>query len=109
MTDITWTNSSLSLLERCGEAYRRRYLEGEVMPPSPRMLRGTVVAGVAKVSMLRKLDHAELPSVEEAQDLAATDFETNWRAGVSLNAEERAAGPQVTHDTSKDFAIGLSS
>lgn len=106
---LQWSNSALSTLERCGEQFRRRYVEREKVPPSPRMLRGTVVHKVASTTMLRKLDHEELPSIEEAKDLASTEFEQQWAGGVSFEQDAVSAesvGRQKGE--SKDFAVDLS-
>ena len=103
-----WTNSALSALERCGEYFQRRYIEREYVPPSPRMLRGTVVHSVSKTALLRKMAVQLLPTVEEAQDLAASEFERNWQGGVSLSDEELATGAKTIAATSKDFAVDLS-
>jgi len=101
----TWSNSSLTLLERCGEKFRRRYIEKERVPPSPRMLRGTVIHRVAKMAMLRKLEEQEIPSGEEARDVAATEFEQEWAGGVSL---DHGTDANVEKAGSKDFAVDLS-
>jgi PD-(D/E)XK nuclease superfamily len=103
-----WSNSSLMLLERCGEAFRRRYIEGERFPPSPRMLRGIVVHRVSAMAMLRKLEEHELPTLEEAKDVAATEFEQQWAGGVSLEQEPIEGSANQEKASSKDFAIGLS-
>lgn len=105
---MEWNNSALSALERCGEAFRRRYIEKEIISPSPRMLRGTVVHAVATQGLLRKLHGEDLPSVEEAKDLAATEFDATWRGGVSLNQDEVMAGVRMVEAESKDFAVDLS-
>lgn len=105
---IQWNNSALTKLERCGEAFRRRYIEGEVVPPSPRMLRGTVVHRVASAAMLRKLEEHEIPSRQEAKDLAATEFEQQWAGGVSFDAEPIEGSAALEKARSKDFAVDLS-
>jgi hypothetical protein len=105
---IQWNNSALTKLERCGEAFRRRYVEGEYVPPSPRMLRGTVVHKVASAAMLRKLEEHAVPSTEEAKDLAATEFEQQWAGGVSLDAEPIEGSADLEKARSKDFAVDLS-
>ncbi len=105
---IQWNNSCLTKLERCGEAFRRRYIEGEVVPPSPRMLRGTVVHRVASATMLRKLEEHEMPTTEEAKDLAATSFEEQWAGGVSLDSEPIEGSADLEKARSKDFAVDLS-
>jgi hypothetical protein len=98
----------LNCLERCGEQFRRRYIEGERVPPSPRMLRGTVVHRVAKTALLRKLEENELPSIEEAKDLAATEFEAQWAGGVSFEQEPTNESANAAKAYSKDFAVDLS-
>lgn len=105
---IQWNNSALTKLERCGEAFRRRYIEGESVPPSPRMLRGTVVHKVASAAMLRKLEEHEVPTSEEAKDLAATEFEQQWAGGVSLDSEPIEGSVDIEKARSKDFAVDLS-
>jgi hypothetical protein len=105
---IQWNNSALTKLERCGEAFRRRYIEEEVIPPSPRMLRGTVVHRVASAAMMRKLEEHQLPGREEAKDLAATEFEQQWAGGVSLQAEPIEGSVELEKARSKDFAVDLS-
>lgn len=103
----SWNNSALRTLQECGEKFRRKYLEREWTPATPRQLRGTVVHRVATHSLLRKLRERTLPSVEEARDLAATEFDRRWGAGVTLSRDERTAGPSVAAE-SKDFAVDLS-
>lgn len=104
---IEWNNSALTTLQQCGEKFRRRYIERERVPSSPRALRGTVVHRVASAGYHRKLAGEALPSVEEARDLAATEFEGAWRSGVLLSAEETAQGITAIRDASKDFAVDL--
>lgn len=107
MSQVEWSNSSLTCLQQCGEKFRRRYIEKERVPPSPRMLRGTVVHHVASTAYRRKIDTATLPSVEEARDLAATSFERTWDQGVLFSREDTATGPGIVRADSKDFAIDL--
>ena len=104
---LSWNNSSLSLLQRCGEAYRRRYVEKESIPPAPRMLRGTVVHRAASAALLRKMEQHTLPTTAEARDLAATEFEQAWAGGVTLSAEETGEGVGAVRGRSKDFAVDL--
>lgn len=107
---ITWSNSSLSLLQNCGEAFRRRYLEREFTPMGPRALRGVVVHRVATKSYKQKLAVQTLPTIEEARDTAADEFERAWQGGVAISDEElvEAGSPAAVRGTSKDFAVDLS-
>ena len=103
-----WSPSSLSLLTSCGEAFRRRYVEGERTPARARMIRGRVVHNVAQHTYERRLREEALPSKEEAQDLAATQFESAWQEGVELEPDERAAGEAQTKGDALDFSTDLS-
>ena len=106
--DFKWSNSSLSLLSSCAEAFRRRYINGERFPASPRMVRGRVVHTVAQTSYTRTLNAEALPSIEEAHDLAATHFAQAWSEGVQLEPEDRALGEAKAKDASLDFAVDMS-
>lgn len=105
---IEWSNSKLTTLQQCAERFRRRYIEKERVPASPRMLRGTVVHSVASRAFFRKMTEATLPTIEEAKDVAASEFDRRWREGVKLSDEEAAQGIQAVRDGSKDFAVDLS-
>lgn len=106
--NVKWSNSSLMALQNCGEMFRRRYIEGERSQPNPRMIRGTVVHKVASTAFHRKLAAQDLPTLEEARDVAASEFDRNWRSGVVLSAEEAVLGVKAVRDASKDFAVDLS-
>jgi RecB family exonuclease len=105
---LKWSNSALACLERCGEQFRRRYIEKERVPPAPKMIRGTAVHRVASTSMLRKMETQEIPSTEEAKDLAADFFEVEWAGGVTFEQEQTEESVAATKATSKDFAVDLS-
>ncbi len=102
-----WSNSSLSLLSSCAEAFRRRYIEGERTPPNSRMLRGRVVHEVAQAAYTRKLERGDLFSTEQAEDEAATRFNMAWPE-VQLDSEDRELGEAKAKDASLDFAVDLS-
>lgn len=104
---MKWSNSSLATLQQCGEKFRRKYLERQWSPSSPAALRGTVVHKVARTALLRKMRERALPTVEEAKDLAATEFDLSWKAGVQLSKEEAAEGAAKIEAHSKDFAVDL--
>lgn len=111
----SWNNSNLSLLQRCGEAYRRRVIEEDLDPPTPSLIRGSTVHQIAKVALRRKLGgktNAELPTVEEARDLAATDFERRWGEQevrlVPGDEEDGATALAQAKADAKDFAVALS-
>ena len=108
LNNFRWSPSALNLLSQCGEAFRRRYVEQERTPTSPRQLRGQVIHRAAQHSYSSQLATQTLPSVKDIKDLAATDFDERWKLGVALEPEEREAGEDATKGASKDFAIDLS-
>lgn len=107
-THVRWSNSALTTLQQCGEKFRRRYIEREYTPSSPAAIAGGTVHKVARVSLLRKMDHQELPSIEETKDTAATEFDRSWRSGVQLTDDEAGEGIANVEARSKDFAVDLS-
>lgn len=107
MSDLKWTNSSLSTLEDCGEKFRRRYIEREYRAPYARMLRGGAVHSAISFSLLRKMEQHELPSVEEVRDVTATAFTKRWEEGVALMPDEREKGEHAVRDYTKDLSIDL--
>lgn len=121
--EIGWNNSNLSLLQRCGEAFRRKVIERERVPGTLRMKRGTAVHAVACTTHKRQLDakaeqqpatreelrrtlQLAVPTAEEARDLAADEFEREWATGVSLLPEERS-DPRAAAGAAKDFAVAV--
>lgn len=62
--------SHLSMLWRCGEQYRRRYLEGDIVPPGAALIVGSATHAPINVDMLRKIDTGELADAEELADIA---------------------------------------
>ncbi len=102
-----WSNSSLSCLTQCGEKYRRRYIENERFPPSPRQLRGRVVHAVAQGAYQHTLNSEPLPTVDEAKDTAATNYEAEWSKGVEPDKDDPST-LETQKGSSKDFAVDLS-
>jgi PD-(D/E)XK nuclease superfamily protein len=105
---ILWSNSRLTLLQMCGERFRRREIEKEYVPPSARMIRGTVVHASARKAYLARLKGLDLPSREEARDEAATEFERVWSRGWQLAPDEAALEVPTVKANAKDFAVDLS-
>lgn len=114
MSIKAWSNSGLSTLLRCGEQFRRRYIEKERKPPSPRMVRGSAVHKVAQETHRRMRDHLRLvpgaaesdaPIVAmtpaEAADLARDEVERRITEGVRFETPE----PKREEAEATDFAV----
>lgn len=100
--------SQLSLFERCGEAYRRRYVEREKIPPGVAAIRGRAVHGAAELNHRQKIvSGVDLP-LADLTDAAATAFEASRATdGVLLTPEERSAGEAAVLGRAKDRAVKL--
>lgn len=77
--------SSLNMALRCGEQYRRRYVEGHVVPPSIAAARGTGVHTANEVNLQHK--------IAKGQDLPLSDILDATRDGYVRTFEK--AGNQV--------------
>lgn len=66
--------SMINLYCHCQEAFRRRYIEGEIIPPAIAMAVGTGVHKAAEINHLQKVDSGLDMSIDELQDAAADGF-----------------------------------
>lgn len=62
--------SSIGLFSRCGEAWRRRYVEGDIVPPTAALARGKAFHAAAAFNMTQKIDSGKDVTVGDAQDVA---------------------------------------
>lgn len=103
-----WSHSALALLQECGEAFRRRYIEGEGLPSSLRQVRGSTIHAVAHLGFARTLRRQVPLVLAEARDLAADQFDALCRRGLRFEPEELEAGVDKSTGAAKDFAVKLS-
>lgn len=102
------SHSQLSLFERCGEAYRRRYLAREKVPPGVAAIRGRAVHGAAELNHRQKVaSGVDLP-LGDLVDATATAFEAARAAdGVLFTPEEQSVGAANILGRAKDRAVKL--
>lgn len=117
-------HSMLSMLSKCGEMVRRRYVEGEPMRPGVALIVGTAVHRGADVALTKRMQGGELADVEEVQQATAEAFEKAWSGestirddeapedGVAgqeplLDEEDRSRGVAVVKGEAKDEAVRL--
>jgi len=117
-------HSMLSMLSKCGEMARRRYVEGEKMRPGVALIVGTAVHRGADVALTRLIQTGELAPVEEVQEAAAASFEKAWSGDESvrdgempddacagqeplLDEEDISRGVAVVKAEAKDEAVRL--
>jgi RecB family exonuclease len=85
--------SQLGMLERCGEQYRRRYIEGEKVAPGIAMLVGTGTHGAAEFEMNNKAAGEPVPELQAVHDAARDAFTRAYdETGVLWSAEEQEEG-----------------
>lgn len=98
--------SQISMYARCGEAYRRRYLEKEIIPPGAAMIRGTAVHAGAEYNFAQKVNSgSDLPANEVIERAVDAVEQKVKHEGIELSAEEKAHGKVAVVDGIK-FAAG---
>jgi hypothetical protein len=97
--------SQLESFCRCGEAYRRRYLEGEIIPPSAAMMRGTSVHRAASANFKQKKETRRDLPLGDFRDMAAAEFDACVAGGYCLTEDESARGASVVLGEAKDDAV----
>ena len=101
--------SQMESYSRCGEAYRRRYIEKERIPPGIAMIRGTSVHKGAEINYGQKIKTAKDLPVEDIVDISVNTYENNLKhEGVWLNPEEEGMGRKKVLGQGKDATARLS-
>lgn len=92
---------------RCPEAYRRRYLEKEIIPPGIAAIKGTSMHHSAAVNFRQKIDTREDIPVSEFKELAAESFETAVHGGFVLSEEDQQRSVGIVLGEAKDQAVAM--
>lgn len=100
--------SQINTFTNCGEQYRRRYLEKEIIPPGVAAVRGSSVHKGAEHNFVQKIKtFKDLPKAEIV-DRAVAEFEARVKAdGVFMSDEEEAKGRAVVIGAEKDRTVRL--
>lgn len=101
--------SQLETFCKCPEAWRRRYIEGEIIPPGIAALKGKGFHHGAENNMRQKVDsHVDLP-VDDIVEMAVESFDAEVHGGYELTAEEESIGRKKVlaeaKDSLADFAL----
>ena len=98
--------SQLGTFSKCGEQYRRRYINREIIPPGIALIRGTAVHVSAEENFQQKMTtHEDLP-VEKFKASAAAAFDGRRQGeGYSLTKEEESVGADKVLGKAKDQAV----
>lgn len=103
---LHWTQ--ISMYTNCGEQYRRRYIEGEKIPPGIALIIGSSTHKSVEHNMKHKFETGELVSLEEVQDVAR-DATTNRfnEEDVRLSEEEKQKGINLVLAEAVDTTVAL--
>lgn len=102
---VPWHQSMLTSVLRCGEAFRRRYVEREIIPSTTPQIRGTAVHRAASTGLGQQM-RAQTPApVDLYEDVAATEIERARHGGATFTAEEVSQGAARTWGDLKDRVV----
>lgn len=102
------SSTQINMYLRCGEQYRRRYIEKEVLPPGIALIKGTAVHKSSEVNFRQKIDSHKDIKKSDALDIAASAFDgTVENEGVMLSEEERNQGKEIILGVAKDSTIRM--
>lgn len=91
------SHSQLNMFCRCGEQYRRRYIEGERLPPGIALVRGSSFHKAAAHNFEQKKASRVDLSADELKEFAVDAFDIAVeKDGIALTDEERSAGVSMT-------------
>lgn len=100
--------SSLEMFFKCGEQYRRRYLEKEIIPPGFALVKGSSVDAAATENFGQKIESKEDMAHNDFVDLSAAAFDAKINAeGVLLTSDEETAGKAASIGKAKDSTARL--
>jgi hypothetical protein len=97
--------SGLATLSKCGEQFRRRYIEGERTPPSVSMATGTALDRAVSANLSRKLESGVLMAAEEVQDFAREAAIGVYSEGVRATEEDTEAGLEASKGAMVDNSV----
>lgn len=94
--------SQLLMHAMCPESYRRRYVEGEIIPPMVSALRGTGMHGGAATNMRQKIESGRDLPASQIIEAGIAEFEDRTKDGILLTPEEATIGVANLLDSAKD-------
>ena len=94
--------TQIEMITKCGEAYRRRYIEKHKIPPGIAAHSGSGFHAGAEANFRQKIEtHRDLP-LADIIDAAVAGFETATAGGFVLTPEEESRGASIVIGEAKD-------
>lgn len=107
MTTVV-SHTRMAMLSRCGEQYRRRYVEGEILPPGVALIVGGAVDSSVSENMRHKMEHDSLLALDAVGAIAADECAMRWSAGdVILSDDEVMLGAAKVKGEAVDKSVRL--
>jgi hypothetical protein len=100
--------SGLEMLSKCGEQFRRVYIERERIPPGVALIVGTATHKSVARNLESKIKTDALLSIEEVKNTARDSLCQEWESGIKLDEEEMKAGIKQVKADAIDKAVRLS-
>lgn len=100
--------TAIDMFHFCGEQFRRRYIEGEKIPPGVAAIVGKGTDASVTRNLQSKIDTGKLLGVNEVKDIARDAFEKGWSDGVRLDDDEAKSGIRKTKGDAVDKTVRLS-
>lgn len=99
--------SQLDMFCKCGEQYRRRYIEKEIIPPGIALLQGGAFAKATEGNMRQKIEsHADVPAAD-IEEMASAAFDTALAGGYALTKDEESRGAATVLGEAKDQTVEM--
>lgn len=89
------------------EAFRRRYIEHEIIPPGVALIVGTGTHRSVERNLSHKIETGELLPIEAIKDHARDGVNQAWEGGVRLDPEELQRGMKAIKGEAVDKAVRL--
>jgi hypothetical protein len=97
----------MAQISKCGEAFRRRYIEGEKGSPSVRMVIGTAVDRAVAANLRNKLELGQLMDPENVKSIARDTLVNEWSKGVEVSEEDAEEGLTASKDSAIDTSVAM--
>jgi len=102
--------SAIETYTTCGEVYRRRYIEKDVIPPGVALIRGSSFHSGAEFNNAQKVESFKDLPEDMVVERSVEEFDARIRAdGVLMTDEEESQGKQKVLGRAKDEVVGLAS
>jgi putative RecB family exonuclease len=96
------SSTQLDTFCRCPEQWRRRYIEGDVIPPGIASAKGKGFHTGAETNMRQKIETYEDLPVSDIVELSVAAFEAQAHGGIAFTDDEHTRGPSIVIGEAKD-------